>query len=74
MHNKKGSQIDIAAFLTRYLADDGLLSKPMHYGIYGKIWLWIYNFLKCRIQSVIVDGKQSRLIVMWFLVQHKAHY
>ena len=50
MHNKKGSQIDIAvldfseAFDT--LPHDGLLSKLKHYGIYEKMWLWIYNFLK----------------------------
>ena len=58
MHNKKGSQIDIAvldfskAFDT--VLHDGLLSKLKHYGIDEKIWLWIYNFLykkqetKCR--------------------------
>ena len=50
MHNKKGSQIDIAvldfskAFNT--VPHDGLLSKLKHYGIDEKIWLWIYNFLK----------------------------
>ena len=49
MYNKKGSQIDIAvldfskAFDT--VPHDGLLSKFKHYGIDGKIWLWIYNFL-----------------------------
>ena len=41
---------------------DGLLSKLKHYGIDEKIWLWIYNFIKNRKQSVVVDGKQSRLI------------
>ena len=41
---------------------DGLLSKLKHYGINEKIWLWIYNFLKKRKQSVVVDGKQSSLI------------
>ena len=41
---------------------DGLLSKLKHYGIDEKIWLWIYNFLKNRKQSVVVDGKQSSLI------------
>ena len=41
---------------------DGLLSKLKHYGIDEKIWLWIYNFLKNRKQSVAVDGKQSSLI------------
>ena len=52
MHNKKGSQIDIAvldfskAFDT--VPHDGLLSKLKHYGIDEKIWLWIYNFLKDR--------------------------
>ena len=50
MHNKKGSQIDIAvldfskAFDT--VPHDGLLSKLKHYDIDEKIWLWIYNFLK----------------------------
>ena len=66
MHNKKCSQIDIAdldfskAFDT--VPHDGLLSKLKHYGIDEKIWLWIYNFLKYRTQSVVVDGKQSSLI------------
>ena len=65
MHNKKGNQIDIAvldfskAFDT--VPHDGLLSKLKHYGIDEKIWLWIYNFLKNRKQSVVVDGKQSSL-------------
>ena len=64
MHNKKGSQIDIAvldfskAFDT--VPHDGLLSKLKHYGI--EIWLWIYNFLNNRKQSVVVDDKQLSLI------------
>ena len=43
---------------------DGLLSKLNHYGVYDKIWLWIYNFIfkKNRKQSIVVDGKQSSLI------------
>ena len=64
MHNKKGSQIDIAILDFSKAFDmvphDGLLSKLKHYGIDEKIWLWIYNFLKNRKQSV--DGKQSSLI------------
>ena len=50
MHNKKGSQIDIAvldfskAFGT--VPHDGLLSKLRHYDIDEKILLWFYNFLK----------------------------
>ena len=66
MHNKNGSQIDIAvlefskAFDT--IPHDGLISKLKHYGIDEKIWLWIYNFIKNRKQSVVVDGKQSSLI------------
>ena len=50
MHNKKGSQIDIAvsdfskAFDT--IPHDGLLSKLKHYGIDEKSCPWIYNFLK----------------------------
>ena len=65
MHNKKGSQIDIAvldfskAFDT--VPHDGL-SKLKHYGIDDKIWLWICNFLKNRKQSVVVDGTQTSLI------------
>ena len=50
MHNKKGSQIDIAILDFSKAVDmvphDGLLSKLKHYGIDEKIWLWIYNFLK----------------------------
>ena len=50
MHNKKGSQIDIAVLDFSKSFDtvphDGLLSKLKHYGIDEKIWLWIYNFLK----------------------------
>ena len=66
MHNKNDSQIHIAvldfskAFDT--VPHDGLLSKLKHYGIDEKIWLWIYNFLKNKKQSVVVDGKQSSLI------------
>ena len=62
MHNKKGSQIDIAVLAFDTVPHDGLLSKLKHYGIDEKIWLWIYNFLKNRKQSVVVDGKQSSLI------------
>ena len=67
MHNKKGSQIDMAVldFSKDFdsVPHDGLLSKLKHYGIDEKIWLWIYNFLeKNRKQSVVVDGKQSSLI------------
>ena len=63
MHNKKGSQIAID-FLKAFdtVPHDGLLSKLKHYGIDEKICLWIYNFLKNRRQSVVVDGKQSSLI------------
>ena len=51
IHNKIGSQVDIAVldfsktFDTVPHVDDGLLSKLEHYGIDEKIWLWIYNFL-----------------------------
>ena len=50
MHNKNGSQIDIAVLDFSMAFDtvphDGLLSKLKHIGIYDKIWLWIYNCLK----------------------------
>ena len=66
MHNKKGSQIDIAILDLPKAFDmvphDGLLSKLKHYGIDEKIWLWIYNCLKNRKQSDVVDGKLSSLI------------
>ena len=66
MHNKKCSQIAIAIldFSKAYdtVPHDGLLSKLKHYGIDEKILLWIYNFLKNRKQSVVVDGKQSSFI------------
>ena len=39
-----------------------MMVSLVNYGIYDKIWLWIYNFLKNRKQSVIVDGEQSSLI------------
>ena len=66
MHNKKGSEIDIAvldfskAFDT--VPHDGFLSKLKHYSIDDKICLWIYNFLKRGKQIVVVYGKQSSLI------------
>ena len=40
---------------------DGLPSKLKNYGIDDKFFLWIYNFLKHRKQSAVVDGKQSNL-------------
>ena len=66
MHNKKGSQIDIAvldfskAFDTvPHDVKHSLLSKLNHYGIDEKIWLLNYNFLlKNRKQRVVVNGKQ----------------
>ena len=45
---------------------DGLLSKLKHYGIDEKIWLWIIIFKKNRKQNVVVDGKQSSLIDVFF--------
>ena len=66
MHNKTGSQIDIAVLDFSEAFDTvphvGLLSRLKHYGIDEKIWLWIYNLKKPRKHSVVVDGKQSCLI------------
>ena len=66
MHNKKGTQIDIAVLDFSKAFDtvprDGLLSKLKHYGIDDKIWLWVCKCLKNRKQSVIVYGKRSSLI------------
>ena len=66
MHDKKGSQIDIAVLDFSKAFDTvphyGLLSKLKHYGIDEKILLWICNFLKNKKQGVVVDGKQSSLI------------
>ena len=61
MHNKKGSQIDIAvldfskAFDT--VPHDGLFSKLKHYGIDEKIGYGCIIIIN-RKQSVIIDGKQ----------------
>ena len=70
MHNKKGSQIDIAVLDFSKAFDtvhhDGLFCKFKHYGIADKIGLRIYNFLKKSKQSVVVHGKQSLLNdVVW---------
>ena len=48
MHNKKGSQIDIAVLDLSKAIDtvphDGLISKLKHYSIDDKNWQLIYNF------------------------------
>ena len=41
---------------------DGLLCKLKHYNIDDKIWLWIYNVIKNRKQSAVVDDKKPSLI------------
>ena len=46
----------------------GLLGKLKHYGIDDQIWQWIYNFLKNRKQSVLVDGKKSSFIDVVYCV------
>ena len=57
------TQLDIAvldfskAFDT--VPHDKLLGKLTHYGIHGHLHGWITNFLKCREQSVVVDGTHS---------------
>ena len=71
MHNKKGSQIDIAVldFSKDFdtVPHDGLLSKLKHYIIDDKIYLWIYNlYKKYRKQSVVVDGK---FLLKWDFLQ-----
>ena len=63
MHNKIGSQIDIAVLDFSKAVDmvphDGLLSKLKHYGIDEKIWLWIYN---CQ--------KKTGNKVSWLIILH----
>jgi hypothetical protein len=62
-------QIDIAildfskAFDT--VPHNGLLSKLQHYGIDGKITIWISNFLKNRTQRDIVDGESCSPVTVY---------
>ena len=44
--SSNAQQIDIFVLDFDTVPNDGLLSKLKHYGIYDKIWLWIYNFQK----------------------------
>ena len=37
-----------------------LLCKLDHYGIRGKIWTWIKNWLTSRTQKVVVEGESAR--------------
>ena len=57
MHNKVGSQVDIAVLDLSKAFDmvphDGPLSKLRQYGIYDKMWLWIYYFIKNRKKSAL---------------------
>ena len=60
IHNKKGSQIDIAVLDFSKAFDlmmVSLVNSTLRHR--GKIWLWIYNFIKKKKKSVVVDGKQS---------------
>ncbi len=42
------------------LVHQGLLAKLDHYGVNGNVLNWINSFLIERMQSVVVEGVQSR--------------
>ena len=61
LNQKKTSHLAILDFTKAFdkVPHERLLLKLFHYGIDGKINIWIRNFLTFRVQQTVCDGTQS---------------